>query len=60
MKLELLVNRATLSGVQSEGDIVDVESNEARRMIAAGQARPVRRPRIERATKRERTERAVV
>lgn len=58
MKIELLVARATLGGAQSEGDVVDVESDEARRMIEAGQARPVRQQRRERATKVDLTEKA--
>ena len=42
MKIELLVSRASASGSQNRGDIVEVSDNEAARMIEAGQAKPVR------------------
>ena len=42
MKVELLVSRATATEAQNRGDVVEVSDAEAKRMIEAGQARPVR------------------
>jgi len=42
MKIELLQSRASADGVQNRGDVIDVPVSEAERMIAAGQAVPVR------------------
>lgn len=43
MRVRLLQDRATLAAVQSAGDEVEVSPAEAKRMIEAGQAQPVRR-----------------
>lgn len=42
MKVELLVPRATATGSENRGDVVEVSADEAKRMIEAGQAMPVR------------------
>lgn len=42
MKIKLLVSRAGVDFAQSAGDEVEVSDAEARRMIEAGQAAPVR------------------
>ena len=42
MKVELLVSRSGVDGAQNRGDVIDVSDNEAKRMIEAGQAVPVR------------------
>ena len=42
MKVELLTARATATGAENRGDIVEVSNDEAKRMIEAGQAVPVR------------------
>lgn len=53
MKVKLLVARATSSGAENRGDVIDVSSDEAVRMIEAGQAEPVREAAMpERAVKR--------
>jgi len=45
MKVQLLTARATVTGAQNRGDVVDVPEAEAIRMIEAGQAQPVREER---------------
>lgn len=53
MKIKLLVARATATGAENRGDVVEVSADEAVRMIEAGQAEPVREaPAPERAVKR--------
>ena len=42
MKIKLLVSRASADGAQNRGDEIEVSSDEAKRMIEAGQAEPVR------------------
>lgn len=42
MKIKLLISRAAADGSQNAGDEIDVPSDEATRMIEAGQAVPVR------------------
>lgn len=42
MKVELLVSRSGVDGAQNRGEIIEVSADEAERMIAAGQAAPVR------------------
>lgn len=59
MLIELLVSRATIMGLQDIGDEIDVPDDEARRMIKADQAVPVRRKKSETTTRRTRSERAV-
>ena len=41
MKIKLLVSRAGLGISQNAGDVVQVENEEAARMIAAGQAEAI-------------------
>ena len=52
MKVKLLVGRSGLDFVQSRGELVDVSDAEGARLIAAGQAEPVRAAPVERATPR--------
>ncbi len=42
MKIELLTARAAAGGSQNRGDVVEVSDAEAKRLIEAGQAVPVR------------------
>jgi len=42
MKIKLLVSRAGVDGAQNRGDEIDVTAEEAKRMIEAGQAEPIR------------------
>jgi hypothetical protein len=58
MKVKLLVARATATGAENRGDVVDVSNAEAVRMIEAGQAEPVREAAPERAVPRSRAEKA--
>ena len=59
MRVELLIARASAAGTQNVGDEVDVSDAEAKRLIKAGQARPVRRARrAETAVPRSRAETA--
>lgn len=52
MRVRLLVERATMRGIEPVGMEIEVAGEEAVRMIEAGQAEPVRRGRRpERATK---------
>lgn len=55
MKVRLLVSR---TGNQNRNDVIDVPSDEAERMIAAGQAEVVRGSKPEKATKKPMFERA--
>lgn len=59
MQVKLLVSRCGLAGAQNAGDVIDVPSDEATRMIAAGQAVPVRAVKKERAVRKPKTEKAV-
>lgn len=59
MKIELLTSRASAAGSQSRGDVIDVDAAEAKRMIEAGQAVPVRSvSKPETATPKRRAEKA--
>lgn len=59
MKIKLLVSRAAATGSENRGDIIDVESAEATRMIEAGQAEAVRSaPKPEKAVKAQTAEKA--
>jgi hypothetical protein len=59
MKIKLLVSRATATGAENRGQVVEVSDAEAVRMIEAGQAEAVRDgTEPERAVRRTRTERA--
>lgn len=50
MKVRLLTNRAGVDFSQSIGQEIDVSDDEAQRLIASGQAEPVREKRVERTT----------
>lgn len=56
MKVRLLVAR---TGGQNSGDEIEVSTDEAGRMIEAGQAEPVRGAKPEKAIKRFKSEQAV-
>lgn len=59
MQIKLLVSRATITGSQSRGEIIDVAQEEAERMIDAGQAELVRNaPPSENTSKASRKEKA--
>lgn len=58
MLIRLLVPRATSAGPQNIGDELDVSDDEARSMIEAGQAAPVRGAAPEKATPKCKAERA--
>lgn len=58
MKIKLLVSRAGAFGAQNAGEVIDVPDAEAARMIAAGQAQPVRRSKPERAVPKASPEKA--
>lgn len=58
MKITLLVSRASASGSENRGDVIDVSDAEAIRMIEAGQAEPVRAIAPEKAVSRVKTEKA--
>lgn len=59
MQVKLLAARATATGAENRGDIVEVSENEAIRMIEAGQAEPVRAADPERAVAKRKSERAI-
>lgn len=58
MKIKLLMARATATGSENRGDIVDTSDAEAIRMIEAGQAEAVRSIAPEKAVKSFRSEKA--
>jgi len=58
MQIKLLMARATATGSQNRGDVVDVSDAEAVRMIEAGQAQPVRAAQPEKAIARRNVEKA--
>lgn len=58
MKIKLLVPRATATGPENRGDVIEVPDAEAVRMIEAGQAEPIREAAPERAVKPARAEKA--
>ena len=58
MKIKLLVSRASATGSQNRGDVIDVGDAEAIRMMEAGQAEPLRVVEIERAVAGTKPERA--
>lgn len=58
MKIKLLTARATATGAENRGDIVEVSTDEAARMIEAGQAEPVRAVAPEKAVSARKAERA--
>lgn len=58
MKIKLLVSRATATGAENRGDVIDAPDAEAIRMIEAGQAEPMRVVPVETADKPARAEKA--
>lgn len=58
MKIKLLVSRSGPDGAFNAGDEIDVETEEAGRMIGAGQAEPVREAKVERAVSKAKPEKA--
>lgn len=59
MKIKLLTSRATAEGAQNRNDEIDVPDAEAKRLIEAGQAEPVRSgSRPETATPKRKPEKA--
>lgn len=58
MKVKLLEARAAATGAQNVGDEVEVSADEAKRLIAAGKAMPVRAAKPETATKKKTAEKA--
>jgi len=60
MQLKLVTSRATANGTQNAGDVIEVETDEALRMVEAGQAEIVREVITERAIKTAKAEKAVL
>lgn len=58
MKVKLLIARATATGPENRGDVIDVTDDEAVRMIESGQAEPVRSAPAEKAVPKRRAEKA--
>lgn len=58
MKIKLLVSRSGANGAQNRGEEIEVDADEAKRMIEAGQAEPVRSAKVEKATAKKPTEKA--
>lgn len=58
MKIKLLMARATATGSEDRGDVIEVSSAEGARMIDAGQAVPVRAKSPEKAVKTSAAEKA--
>lgn len=58
MKVKLLTARATATGSENRGDVIDVDDAEGQRMIDAGQAEIVRSVKPEKATPRAKPEKA--
>lgn len=56
MKIKLLVSRATATGAQNRGDVIETDQAEAIRMIEAGQAEPVAEIAVESAVSRAKPE----
>lgn len=56
MKIKLLVSRATATGSQDRGEVIETDDAEAIRMIEAGQAEPVAEIATERAVSRAKPE----
>lgn len=59
MKIMLLVSRAGPAEANNRGDVIDVDQDEAIRMIEAGQAEAVREAPAETATPKGKAEKAV-
>lgn len=58
MKIRLLTSRSGPAGAHNAGDEIEVSDAEAKRMIEAAQAEPVRRARAETATPKSKAEKA--
>ena len=58
MKIKLLVSRSGVDGAQNRGDEIEVDAEEAKRMIEAGQAEPVRSAKTEKAISSKTAEKA--
>jgi hypothetical protein len=58
MKIKLLIARATATGSENRGDVIDVSDAQAVRMIEAGQAEAVRSVASEKAVKASKFEKA--
>lgn len=58
MKITLLVSRATATGSENRGDVIEVSEAEAIRLIEAGQAVAVRSVEPEKAVSRTKSEKA--
>lgn len=58
MKIKLLVSRATATGSENRGDVIDIDNAEAQRMIEAGQAEIVRSVKPEQAIMKPKSEKA--
>ena len=58
MQVKLIVSRATATGAENRGDIVEVSADEGQRMIDAGQAEILRSNTPEKAVKRTKSEKA--
>jgi len=58
MKIKLLTARATATGAENRGDVIDVPDAEAVRMIEAGQAEAIRQAAPEKAVSARKAERA--
>lgn len=59
MRIKLLVSRSGADGAQNRGDEIDIDSDEAIRLIAAGQAEAVRESQVETAVSKAKPEKAV-
>ena len=58
MKIKLLQSRAGINFSQNVDDEIDVDDDEAKRMIEAGQAVPVRSKQPEKAVRSKKSEKA--
>ena len=59
MKVKLLQARASATGTQNRGDVIDVGAEEGQRMVESGQAELVRSAVPEKAVKSKKREKAV-
>jgi hypothetical protein len=59
MQIRLLVSRAGSDFAQNAGDVIEVDADEAGRMIDAGQAELIREEAVERAVNAQSREKAV-
>ena len=58
MKIKLLVARASATGAENRGDVIDVSADEAGRMVEAGEAEFLRTVEPEKTASKKRTEKA--